>query len=160
MYQALSQFSKRWIFHRQDPKVQPDDLAQIHYLTESKAEQIWRDYISQEHLHPEHLTEQEWPNKTPKGLELHKVHWEKVWESESLDLPEEVLLHCAHWGEDTTVYFCCHNEQIFELSWGVFKRTWKAFLFLDNGPILIGKKKKQALQFHSNGWVNLLMRNA
>lgn len=47
MYQALSQFSKRWIFHRQDPKVQPDDLAQIHYLTESKAEQIWRDYISQ-----------------------------------------------------------------------------------------------------------------
>jgi len=40
----------------------------------------------------------------------------------------------------------------------VFKRTWKAFLFLDNGPILVGKKKKQALQFHSNGWVNLLLR--
>jgi len=158
LYQALSLFSKSWIFKRQDPKVAPEDLAQIHFLTESKAEQIWRDYISQEQLHPDLFTEQDWPKKTPEGIEINKAQWEKAWDGEAPDLPEEVLAHCNHWGEDTTVYFCCHNEQIFELTWGVFKRTWKAFLFLDNGPILVGKKKKQALQFHSNGWVNLLLR--
>ncbi|KZN12653.1 DUF2947 family protein [Marinomonas sp. TW1] len=158
MYQALSLFSKSWIFKRQDPKVVPEDLAQIHFLVASKAEQIWRDYISQDQLHPDLFTEHDWPNKVPEGIEINKAHWEKVWDSEASELPEEVLAHCNHWGEDTIVYFCCHNEQVFELNWGVFKRTWKAFLFLDNGPILVGKKKKQALQFHSNGWVNLLMR--
>lgn len=158
MYQPLESFSKSWIFKRNDPKVEKEDLEKIHLLSEQRAGQIWRDYISSDQLHPDHFTDQDWlASESSKATSI-KAQWEKAWDSEQAELPEELLAHFANWGEDTTVFFCCHNELVFELSWGVFKRTWKAFLFLDNGPVLVGKKKKQAAQFHSNGWVNLLLR--
>ena len=156
-YQSLETFSKNWIFKRHDPKVEPQDLQQIGLLSELKAAQIWRDYISSEHLHPDHFADYDWLKKP--DLLVSKVAWEKAWDSEESALPEACLLHFSSWGEDTLVFFCCHNELVFELPWGVFKRCWKAFLFLDNGPVLIGKKKRQAAQFYSNGSLNLLVRS-
>ena len=158
MYQALENFSKSWVFKRDDPKVDPQDLDSILFLTEQRAAQIWRDYISDEQIHPDHFTDRDWLKAETAQVANGKVHWEKVWDSQSSLLPETLLAHFSSWGDDTTVYFCCHNEVIFEVKWGVFQRTWKAFLFLDNGPVLVGKKKKQAVQFHSNGWANLLLR--
>ncbi|MBJ7537601.1 DUF2947 family protein [Marinomonas transparens] len=156
MYQSLESFSKSWVFKRNDPKVEPEDLQKIRLLSEQRAEQIWRDYISSEHLHPDHFSDYDWLKKP--DLLISKVSWEKAWDGEDMSLPGELAEHFSAWGEDTTVFFCCHNELVFELPWGVFKRSWKAFLFLDNGPILVGKKKKQAAQFHSNGLANLLLR--
>jgi hypothetical protein len=40
---------------------------------------------------------------------------------------------------------------VIETTWDVFKRTWKNFLFMDDGPLLIGKKRDQVVQFMSNG---------
>jgi len=160
LYQPLESFSKQWIFKRNDPKVEQEDLEKIHILNEQRASQIWLSYISDEQIHPDHFTDRDWLKKTNSQLEAAKVQWEKNWDSEKNSLPDDVLAHFSTWGEDTLVFFCCHNELVFELSWGVFKRTWKAFLFLDNGPVLVGKKKKQAAQFHSNGWVNLLLRES
>ncbi|MGR0278910.1 DUF2947 family protein [Marinomonas dokdonensis] len=156
-YRPLEEFSKYWIFKRDDPKIDTDDLAAIRLLSEAKAANIWRDYISDGQIHPDHLTEQDWV-KSDTALQA-KLDWEKRWDSDRLELPEESLEHFSAWGEDTLVYFCCHNELVFELPWGVFKRSWKAFLFMDNGPILVGRKKKQAAQFYSNGWMHLLLRN-
>ena len=158
MYQPIEHFSKCWVFRREDPKVALEDFQNIHFSTEQRASQIWRDYISDEQIHPDHFTDRDWLNKESAKVTNGKVHWEKTWDSETLALPDELLAHCSTWGDDTTVFFCCHNEVVFELKWGVFQRTWKAFLFLDNGPVLVGKKKKQAVQFHSNGWANLLLR--
>lgn len=158
MYQPLESFSKSWIFKRNDPKVEKQDLDQIGLLNEQRASQIWRDYISSDQLHPDHFTGQDWLASESAKASLEKVQWERTWDSEQPELPQDVLEHFVNWGDDTKVFFCCHNELVFELSWGVFKRTWKAFLFLDNGPILVGKKKKQAIQFHSNGWADLLLR--
>ena len=160
MYQPLESFSKQWIFKRNDPKIEQKDLENIHLLSEQRASQIWLSYISDEQIHPDHFTDRDWLKKTTSQLEVPKTQWEKTWDSENESLPEDVLVHFSAWGEDTMVFFCCHNELVFELTWGVFKRTWKAFLFLDNGPVLVGKKKKQAAQFHSNGWVNLLLRES
>ncbi|WP_369921853.1 DUF2947 family protein [Marinomonas polaris] len=160
MYQSLEQFSKSWIFKRNDPKVEPEDLQEIRLLSEQRAGQIWRDYISDEQIHPDHFSDREWLKKASTQAPDGKLQWEKAWDSEQASLPEGILAHFSAWGDDTTVFFCCHNELVFELPWGVFKRTWKAFLFLDNGPLLVGKKKKQAVQFHSNGWVNLLFRES
>jgi hypothetical protein len=158
LYQPLESFPKNWIFKRNDPKVEAEDLEKIRLLSEQKASQIWRDYISSEQIHPDHFSDRDWLNSNDAKAPISKVQWEKSWDSESPDLPDELLTHLMAWGDDTLVFFCCHNELVFELTWGVFKRTWKAFLFLDNGPILIGKKKKQAVQFQSNGWANLLVR--
>ncbi|MBR7887896.1 DUF2947 domain-containing protein [Marinomonas sp. A79] len=158
MYQPLEGFSKSWIFKRSDPSVAPEDVAQIKMLTELAAREIWRNYISADQLHPDHFSTQDWQQKEAAQVPNGKLLWEKAWDSDHDDLPELLLAHFSAWGEDTTVYFCCHNELVFEMPWGVFKRVWKACLFLDNGPVLVGKKKKQAAQFHSNGWVNLLYR--
>lgn len=158
MYQPLDCFPKSWVFKRNDPKVEPADLQEIRLLSEERAGQVWRDYISEEHTHPDHLTDKDWVKAIKAQVPSGKLQWEKVWDSEQLSLPDEFLSHFAAWGDDTTVFFCCHSDVVFEVKWGVFKRTWKAFLFLDNGPVLVGKKKKQAAQFHSNGWVNLLLR--
>lgn len=160
MYQPLDSFSKQWIFKRNDPKIDQEDLEKIHLLNEQRASQIWLSYISDEQIHPDHFTDRDWLKKTKSQLEVAKTQWEKAWDSEDESLPDDVLAHFSAWGDDTLVFFCCHNELIFELTWGVFKRTWKAFLFLDNGPVLVGKKKKQAAQFHSNGWVHLLLRDS
>lgn len=154
-YQPLDSFSKSWIFKRQDPQVLPEDLSQIGLLDEARAGQIWRDYISDSQIHPDHFTDTDWPKQPGLG----GVKWESRWDSEEPALPDEILEHVQAWGDDTMVYFCCHNELVFEMSWRVFKRTWKAFLFLDNGPILVAKKKKQAVQFHSNGMASLLSRS-
>lgn len=153
-YQLLDSFSKNWIFKREDPKVEAADLAQIRLLDEARASNIWRDYISDSQIHPDHFTDNDWI----KGQSAVQVKWENVWESESACLPEDILEHVAAWGDDTLVFFCCNNELVFELPWAVFKRSWKAFLFLDNGPILVAKKKKQAVQFHSSGMASLLLR--
>lgn len=158
MYQSLDQFPKSWIFKRQDPKVMPEDLQAIRLLSEERAAQIWRDYVSDGQVHPDHFTANDWLNKDAAKVMDGKLQWEKVWDSEQSALPDAVLEHFASWGEDTTVFFCCHSDVVFELPWGVFQRCWKAFLFLDNGPVLVGKKKKHAAQFHSNGWMNLLLR--
>ena len=153
-YQLLENFSKSWIFKRDDPKIEAEDLAQIHWLDETSAGGVWRDYISDAQIHPDHFTDNDWVKKQSTL----KVKWESIWESDSPDLPEELLEHVAPWGDDTRVFFCCHNELVFEMPWAVFKRSWKAFLFLDNGPLLVAKKKKQAVQFHSNGMASLLTR--
>ncbi|SBS34547.1 hypothetical protein MSP8887_02175 [Marinomonas spartinae] len=155
-YTSLDSFSKNWIFKREDPKVTTQDLAEIRLLDEQGAASVWRDYISDNQIHPDHFTEQDWPNKAE--LQVMKVAWEKRWDSTEEALPEEVLTHVTTWGEETKVFFCCHNELVFEMPWGVFKRTWKAFLFLDNGPILVGRKKSQAVQFHSDGMATMLFR--
>lgn len=155
-YTSLDSFSKSWIFRREDPKVEVQDLAEIRLLDEQSAASVWRDYISDGQIHPDHFTEQDWPNAVER--QVMKVAWEKRWDATEEALPEEILAHFAAWGEETKVFFCCHNELVFEMPWAVFKRTWKAFLFLDNGPILVGRKKNQAVQFHSDGMATLLLR--
>ncbi|GAB3476547.1 DUF2947 family protein [Marinomonas epiphytica] len=156
MYQALENFNKYWVFKRQDPQVSAADLQQIKWLADSNAANVWRDYVSNEQIHPDHLTENDWPANEAATQAV--VNWEQAWDSEDEALPQECLDHLVHWNEDTKVYFCNHNEQVFETTWGVFQRCWKAFLFMDNGPILLGRKKKQAVQFFSDGKANLLLR--
>ncbi len=156
-YSDFNAFKKAWAFKRDDPKIPSDDLTEIRVLSVEFANNIWRDYVSQDHLHPDHFTDDDWLN-----IDAHQgesVHWENCWDSDSPELPEEVLQHINHWGNETKVLFCYHSDEVIETSWGVFRRNWKNFLFFDNGPILFGKKKKQAVQFFGNGQCRLLMRS-
>ncbi|TDO99778.1 DUF2947 domain-containing protein [Marinomonas balearica] len=155
-YIPLSSFPKSWVFNRRDPFVSEEDKQEIKWLSESSAADIWRDYVSADHLHPELLKESDWV--VDSANEIGREAWEVRWESDDETLPEFILEHLGNWGEDTKVFYCCSNEIVFETTWGVFKRTWKAFLFLENGPVLIGRKKKQAVQFCTDGFARTLNR--
>ncbi|RDL45702.1 DUF2947 domain-containing protein [Marinomonas piezotolerans] len=153
-YRALSACGKEWVFLREEPFVSESDRAAIQLMSEQAGANIWRDYISGEHLYPELFASDMWVNTQVQT----EVPWEARWESDNESLPEEVLEYCSQWGQDTRIYFCCHSDLVFETTWGVFERTWKAFLFLGADLILVGRKKKQALQFKETGFVSLLTR--
>ncbi len=75
-------------------------------------------------------------------------------EEDELGLPEEVLEH-IDWQDDVTVYFCYEKYNVIETKWLIFKNNWKNFLFYDDGPILLARRRKQALWFNSEGKVKL-----
>ncbi|MBT0323425.1 DUF2947 family protein, partial [Vibrio campbellii] len=51
--------------------------------------------------------------------------------------------------------FCYEKYNVIETKWSTFKKHWKNFLFYDDGPILIGRRRAQALWFDSKGNVKL-----
>ncbi|MCO4785532.1 DUF2947 family protein [Marinomonas atlantica] len=153
-YRPLSGSGKEWVFRRGEPFVSEQDRAQILLLSHVAGANIWRDYISDAYLFPDLFADEVWV----KANRLGSVDWETLWESDELGFPVEALEHCDNWGSDTKIYFCCHADFVIETTWGVFLRTWKAFLFLDSDAILVGRKKKQALQFCEKGDVALLVR--
>lgn len=154
-YRSLSESGKEWVFRREEPAVTPDDRAAILLLSETAGANIWRDYVSDEHLYPDLLSQQSW---VKRGV-IDQCDWENAWESDDEALPEKVLDHCSQWGGDTKIYFCCHADLVLETTWAVFQRNWKAFLFLDSDSILVGRKKKQAVQFAEQGDAKLLSRD-
>lgn len=153
-YRSLSESGKEWVFLREEPLVSVEDREAILLMTESAGANIWRDYVSDTHLYPDLFAGDSWVKTNVQA----DVDWEKRWESNDESFPDGALEFCNNWGDDTRIYFCCHSDLVFETTWGVFCRTWKAFLFLDSDSILIGRKKKQAMQFKENGRLALLMR--
>ncbi len=147
-YIPLSEYRNAWVFRHKDMPVCPEDLEQIKPLSESSAYQLWRQRISKEADHPTDLANDDWATKESNWL--HKELWQKAWDSSSSELPE-LILENIDWADNVTVYFCYESSKIVETSWAVFKRNWKNFLFFDDGPLLIARKKKQAVQFFQNG---------
>lgn len=147
-YIDLSEYRNAWVFRHQDMPVSAEDLAQIKPLAESSAFQLWRQRISKEADHPTDWENGDWAAN--ESAWLHKEFWQKAWDSSSPDLPELITEH-IDWADNVTVFFCYESSKIIETSWAVFKRNWKNFLFFDDGPLLIARKKKQAVQFFQDG---------
>ena len=59
------------------------------------------------------------------------------------------------WEQNTVVYVCYDSENVIETTWGVFQRAWKNFLFMDDGTLIIGRKRKQVAQFFDNGQMRI-----
>ena len=151
-YIPLEAYKRAWIFRHKDLPVSEADLDEIKPLSEARAEQVWRQQISQESNHPEFFYDDDWANKNPTWQET--FPWQNRWESDEADMPEPLLEH-LDWDDNTLVYFCYDVEHVIETRWHVFKRHWKNFLFFDNGPLLIGRKRKQIAQFMQTGNVRI-----
>ncbi|GGK70733.1 DUF2947 domain-containing protein [Amphritea balenae] len=147
-YLSIEQYPKAWIFRHKDMPVSEEDLAQIKPLTDARAEQVWSQQISKECNHPENFGPADWANKNQTWLETD--NWQSLWESDDPAIPELLAQH-LQWEDETVVWFCYSSEHVIETSWDVFRRNWKNFLFFDDGPLLIGKKRKQVAQFHQTG---------
>lgn len=151
-YLPLDEYSRKWIFTHQSMPMSEQDLAQLKPMTQQRASQLWQENISPQSPDADRLSNQDWPSKTNSWL--HEVDWMTEWDSDEEALPAEVLEH-IDWQDDVTVYFCYEKYNVIETKWSVFKRNWKNFLFFDDGPFLIGRRRSEALWFNTKGTVKI-----
>lgn len=147
-YIAIEQLKNAWIFKHKSLPINENDLNKIKPMTEARANIVWDTFISKQVDHPDFFKKGDWPFDQSSWLEQGK--WETIWDSEDTDLPALILEH-LNWDNNTVVYFCSARNKVIETTWLIFKRCWKNFLFIDDGPLLIGKKRKEVVQFNANG---------
>ncbi|MGY5453249.1 DUF2947 domain-containing protein [Agarivorans sp. MS3-6] len=147
-YIALSEHKKAWIFRRTDLPISEDDTTAIKPMTEERAAVLWKDLVSKQVDHPDFFKKGDWAFSLDTWSE--QGNWEDVWDSQQKSLPDELLEH-LQWQDNTVVYYCNDQRSVIETTWDVFKRCWKNFLFMDDGALLIAKKRSEVAQFLSNG---------
>ncbi|WP_087025497.1 DUF2947 domain-containing protein [Thaumasiovibrio subtropicus] len=152
---SLDEYPRKWIFTHASMPLPEGILASIKPFTQARSSQLWREHISAMSPDADRLASDDWAGKEESWKE--SVLWQEAWESDEPELPEEVLAFIT-WEDNTPVYFCYEKYNVIETTWGVFKQAWKNFLFFDDGPILIGRRKKEALWFDSEGYVQLGLR--
>ncbi|WP_260261844.1 DUF2947 domain-containing protein [Vibrio intestinalis] len=155
-YLPLEQYQRKWIFTHQSMPVPEQDLAAIKPMDQARAAQLWKENISAQSPDADRLSSSDWPSNDSNWLQ--SVDWMAAWEDDEQGLPEEVLQH-LDWQDDVTVYFCYEKYNVIETKWLIFKKHWKNFLFYDDGPILIGRRRNEALWFDSEGQVKLGKRD-
>ena len=148
-YIALQDFDRAWIFRHKDLPVASGDLEQIKPYSEAVSNQLWNQYISQNAGHPSQFGHGDWPSRNGVWQEG-APDWQQCWELDEPDMPAELLAH-LDWDDNTVVLFFYDCDRVIETRWSVFRRCWKNFLFFDDGPILVGKKRKQVVQFRQSG---------
>ncbi len=154
-YIDLDTYSKRWIFKHKDLPVTGEDLAAIKPMTAERSRQLWQSQISTHSSDHSFFQKDDWAGNSKSWLET--GNWQSAWDSQSNDLPELIQQH-FDWEANTTVYICYDSENVIETRWAVFCRAWKNFLFLDDGTLLIGRKRKQVVQFFDTGELRIGLR--
>ncbi|WP_436322492.1 DUF2947 domain-containing protein [Vibrio cidicii] len=151
-YLALDEYQRKWIFTHQSMPVPQDELMHIRPMSQARAAQFWKENISPQSPDAERLSSQDWPMKASNWRE--EIDWMAAWEADDPQLPDAILQH-IDWQDDVTVYFCYEKYNIIESKWSTFRKHWKNFLFYDDGPILLGRRRNQALWFSTDGTVKL-----
>jgi hypothetical protein len=147
-YIPLEQLKNAWIFKHKSLPISDANLVKIKPMTKERANVLWDTFISRQVDHPDFFKKGDWPFDNNNWQEQGK--WESVWDSDEEQLPELITNHIA-WDNNTVVYYCSNRDNVIETTWAIFKCCWKNFLFMDDGCILIGKKRKESVQFNSNG---------
>jgi hypothetical protein len=155
-YIPLNEYTRKWIFTHESMPVPTEVLEHIKPLTQQKASQFWKDNISTSSPDAERFATGDWPLNVSNWQD--ETNWMQAWESDDPDLPESVNAH-IDWQDDVTVYFCYEKYNVIETKWKIFKENWKNFLFYDDGPILVGRRRNETLWFHDNGSVKIGYRN-
>lgn len=154
-YIPFEDYTRKWIFSHASMPVDAAHLEFIKPLSQAKAAQIWLDNVSRSSPDSQRLAKEDWPLKANCWQET--VNWMAQWEEDGDAMPDALSAH-FDWQDDVTVYFCYDKYQAIETQWWVFRRYWKNFLFYDDGPILLGRRRKQTAWFFDNGDVKLGMR--
>lgn len=147
-YLDWSEYKQGWVFRHREMPVAEQDLADIRPLAAADAEQFWRQHISKEATHASHFMNDDWPARN--GVWSERGEWQALWDSDSNELPELIAAHLS-WEDNTPVWFCYSSSHVVQSSWKTLRRYWKNFLFFDDEPILVGKKRQQVVRFHSDG---------
>ncbi|ASP40916.1 hypothetical protein CHH28_11665 [Bacterioplanes sanyensis] len=142
-------YRQGWIFRHRELPVPDSAMARIRPLAASSASQWWRQQVSLEASHASHFLSDDWPARN--GVwQTERLPWQARWESDDHALPDEILNH-FQWQDNTVVYFCYDVHHVVETDWLTFKQHWKNFLFFDDGPLLMGRRRNEVAQFFSDG---------
>lgn len=147
-YLPLDQLKNAWIFKHKSLLIAESDLTKIRPMIPTRANVLWDAFISKQVDHPDFFKKGDWAFDQKNWSEQGK--WEGIWDSNDSDLPPLIMENIS-WDNNTVIYYCSNRDNIIETTWAVFKRCWKNFLFMDDGTILIAKKRNEAVQFQSNG---------
>jgi hypothetical protein len=148
-YIPLENLKNAWIFKHKSLPVAQEDLCKIKPMSIERANTVWDTFISRQVDHPDFFKKDDWP--LIKSHWLEQGNWEKRWDSDENDMPELISNH-LDWDQNTIIYYCSSRDHVIETTWRLFKKYWKNFLFIDDGPILLGKKRQQVVQFNNNGF--------
>ena len=151
-YLPLENLKNAWVFKHKSLPISDSDLVKIRPMSTERSNVLWDTFISRQVDHPDFFKKGDWPFDKANWIEQGK--WESLWDSNEDRLPELIDNH-LDWDLNTVVYYCTTRNSVIETTWGVFQRCWKNFLFMDDGPILLGKKRHQAVQFTSNGFFKI-----
>ncbi|PMH46569.1 hypothetical protein BCU68_00530 [Vibrio sp. 10N.286.49.B3] len=151
-YITLDEYQRKWIFTHQSMPVPAEDLAKIHPMSQARASQLWQENVSPQSPDADRFSPQDWASKESNWSDT--IDWMTEWEADEEALPQGIL-DFIDWQDDVTVYFCYEKYNVIETKWSVFKKHWKNFLFYDDGPILLGRRRSEALWFDSKGKVKL-----
>ncbi|MFY8273039.1 DUF2947 family protein [Pseudoalteromonas sp. SSDWG2] len=151
-YLSLDEYSKAWVFRHQELWIPADKLALIKPMTPTRSAVLWTTFISRDKDHPDFFTDSDWV-KQAEHFAHDDVFWERAFEDEA-SIPQEILAH-LDWHDNTTVYFCLNRDEVIETRFDIFKAHWQNFMFLADGSFLIGKKRKQVVQFMESGFARL-----
>jgi len=147
-YTPLTELKNAWIFRHKSLPITEKDSAAIKPMVPLRAQTLWDTFISKQVDHPDFFKKGDWPNNDENWQDSGK--WEGIWDSKEPALPPLIVEHLK-WDQNTVIYYCSARNNVIETTWAVFQRCWKNFLFIDDGVILIGKKRQEAVQFLSNG---------
>lgn len=155
-YLTIADLKNAWIFKHKSLPISESDKSKIKPMTEARAKVLWDTLISKTKDHPDFFDKNDWPQQAKTWV--NQGHWEDIWDSEQAELPNEILQH-LNWQDNTTVYYCSNRKNVIETTWSVFKRCWKNFLFMDDGVILVGKKRTETVQFLPTGYFKIGNKN-
>lgn len=147
-YIPLDEFKYAWIFRHKSLAIDSKELNKIKPMAEQRAMVLWDSFISKQADHPDFFKQGDWAFDKANWHESGK--WEGIWDSDEAAFPDAILEN-IQWDPNTIVYYCINRKLVIETTWLTFKNCWKNFLFIDDGTILIGKKRAEAIQFKSNG---------
>lgn len=153
-YQNWATYKQGWIFRHRELPVAAADLELIKPLSAMSAAAYWRQHISAEATHASQFLADDWP--AAKSTWQQQDRWQEAWDQDEPSLPE--LLQTLDWDDNTVVFFCYDHEHIVQTTWAVWQRCWKNFLFYDDAPILMARRRQQVGQFFSDGTMRLGMR--
>jgi hypothetical protein len=151
-YTSIDELKNAWVFKHKSLPISDSDKTKIKPMISTRAKVLWDGAISKQVDHPDFFKKGDWPESAASWLDNGK--WENIWDSEACLLPEIILAHLK-WDNNTVVYYCSSRDNVIETTWAVFQRCWKNFLFMDDGAILIGKKRNEAVQFLSTGYFKI-----
>ncbi len=150
-YISLDNYKRKWIFTHQSMPVAEEDLKEIKPMSGFRASQLWFDFVSKKSPSLMHLSKEEWPLMPSTWVQ--EMQWQQSWDDET-DLAAD-FWNFFDLDDASIVYFCYGKDNIIETRWMTFKKYWKNFLFYDDDPLLLIKKKKNVAQFSQTGFVKL-----
>ncbi|RHW77267.1 DUF2947 family protein [Colwellia sp. RSH04] len=151
-YLPIEQLKNAWVFKHKSLPIAEADLIKIKPMTIQRSTVLWDTFISKKADHPDFFQKGDWAFDKSNWIEQGK--WEGIWDGDEPDLPTLITDHLA-WDNNTVVYFCSDRNLVIETTWQIFKQYWKNFLFMDDGTILFGKKRNEAVQFNNTGYFKI-----